>query len=373
LTCVLVTMKKFLLMLIVSLLAIPCSLSADSIVEEIIARVNNQIITRSEFQKEREQLKQEVQQQDPSNANRLYTERERDVLRGLIDQNLLLDKGKDLGITADTDLIKRLDEIRKQMNLESIEDVGKAAEQQGVSFEDFKQNLRNQIITQKVIGEEVGSHIPQPTKEEQEQFYQQHKSEMKQPEQIRLSEILVAVGKPAANGQAAPDPTPQELAAGEAKAKDLLAQIKSGAKFEDVAKKNSEDAAAAQGGDLGVFKKDGTLHELEDTLFAMKTGDVSDVIRTRQGFVILKVTEHIEPGIPPLKDVAPRVQEAMYMDRLQPALRAYLTKLREDAFIYIKPGYLDTGASAKQTGPIETNIKEASAKNLKKKKKFGVF
>jgi peptidyl-prolyl cis-trans isomerase SurA len=371
---VLLPMKKSLLLLLAfGLMAIPAASNADSIVEEIVARVNNQIITRSEVQKEKDQLKQEVQQQDPSNASRLYAERERDVLRGLIDQDLLLDKGKDLGITADTDLIKRLDEIRKQMNLESIEDVGKAAEQQGVSFEDFKQNLKNQIITQKVIGQEVGQRLGQPTKEEEQKFYEEHKDEMKQPEQIRLSEILVSVQKPGATGQAAAEPTPEELAAAEAKAKSLLAEIKGGAKFEDVAKKNSDDTSAAQGGDLGVFRKDGTLHELENTLFSMKTGDVSDVIRTRQGFVILKVTEHMASGILPLKDVEPKIQEAIYMDKLQPALREYLTKLREDAFIYIKPGYIDTGASAKQTGPIETTIKEASAKNLKKKKKFGVF
>lgn len=367
-------MKKLLTLLFaVSLMAAPAVLSADSIVEEIIARVNNQIITRSEFQHEKEQLKQEVQQQDPSNANRVYTERERDVLRGLIDQNLLLDKGKDLGITADTDLIKRLDEIRKQMNLETIEDVGKAAEQQGVSFEDFKQNLRNQIITQKVIGQEVGQHIPQPTKEEEQQFYQEHKSEMMQPEQIRLSEILVSVQKPAANGQAAADPTPEELSAAEAKAKSLLAEIKAGAKFEDVAKKNSDDASAAQGGDLGMFRKDGTLHELESTLFTLKPGEVSDVIRTRQGFVILKVTQHDGAGSIPFKEAEPKIQEAIYMDKLQPALREYLTKLREEAFIYIKPGYIDTGASARQTGPVETSIKEASARKLKKKKKLGLF
>ncbi len=367
-------MKKSLLLLFaVLLISIPAALNADSVVEEIIARVNNQIITRSEFQKEEEQLKQEVQQQDPQNANKLYAERQRDVLRGLIDQDLLLDKGKDLGVTADTDLIKRLDEIRKQMNLETIEDVGKAAEQQGVSFEDFKQNLKNQIITQKVIGQEVGSKIQQPTKEEEQKFYEEHKSEMRQPEQIRLSEILISVQKPAANGQAAADPTPEELAAAEAKAKSLLAEIKAGAKFEDVAKKSSGDASAAQGGDLGFFRKDGTLHELESQLFAMKTGDVSDVIRTRQGFVILKVTDHAPAGVLPLKEVEPKIQEAIYMDKLQPALRDYLTKLREDSFIYVKPGYIDTGASAKQTAPIETTVKEASAKNLKKKKKFLVF
>jgi peptidyl-prolyl cis-trans isomerase SurA len=78
-------------------------------------------------------------------------------------------------------------------------------------------------------------------------------------------------------------------------------------------------------------------------------------------------------GIPTLKEAEPRIQDAMYMQKLQPALRAYLTTLREQAFIDYKPGYIDTGASAKQTKPVETADKEAGAKNLKKKKKLGVF
>jgi peptidyl-prolyl cis-trans isomerase SurA len=361
-------------------LAVPSFLDADSVVEEIVARVNNQIITRSEYQHEKEQLKQEAQQQDPANADRIYSERERDILRGLIDQQLLLEKAKDLGITADTDLIKRLDEIRKQMNLASMDDLEKAAQAQGVSFEDFKQNLRNQIITQKVISEEVGSKI-QVTKDEEQAYYNEHKDELAQPEQIRLSEILVSTEKPAAANEktggadkAAGDDA-QQLAAAEAKAKDLLQQIQKGAKFEDVAKKNSDDPSAAQGGDLGYFKRGSLAKELEDKTFAMKPGEVSDIIRTRQGFVLLKVTEHTQPGIQPLKDVEPKVQEGIYMQKLDPALRNYLTKLREDAFIVVKPGYLDTGASANQSNPIETSVKETSAKNLKgkKKKKLGVF
>ncbi|PYV89382.1 MAG: peptidylprolyl isomerase [Acidobacteria bacterium] len=366
--------KRFPLFLIACLAAVPAVLSADSVVvEEIIARVNTQIITRSEYLREKEQLKQEVQQQEPGNADKAYAEREKDVLRGLIDQDLLLDKGKDLGITADTDLIKRLDEIRKQMNLESMEDLEKAAQVQGVSFEDFKQNLRNSIITQKVIGQEVGSHI-QVTKEEEQKFYDQHKDELQQPETVRLSEILISTQKAVPGDKAAPaDPDAQQLAAAEAKAKDLLDQIQKGASFEDVAKKNSDGPTAAQGGDLGEFKRGVLSKELEDKTFAMKPGEVSEVIRTKQGFVILKVTEHAQAGVPPLKDVAPKVQEALYMQKLQPALREYLSKLREDAFIDVKGGYVDTGASAKQTKPVETTVKEASAKKLKKKKKFGLF
>jgi peptidyl-prolyl cis-trans isomerase SurA len=368
--------KRILLASLVCLGTLPLVLHADTVVEEIIARVNNQVITRSEFLRSREQLKQEVQQQDAANADKLYTDREKDILRDLIDQQLLLEKGKDLGITADTDLVKQLDDIRKQMNLESMEDLEKAAQAQGVSFEDFKQNRRNNIITQKVIGQEVGSHL-QVTKEEEQKFYDAHKEEMQQPEKIRLSEILVAPAKPSPDDKSAPaDPTPEQLAAAEAKAKDVLDQLQKGAKFEDVAKKESSGPTAAdQGGDLGYFQRGTLAKELEDKTFAMKPGELSDVIRTKQGFVILKVTEHVAAGIPTLKEIEPRVQEAIYMEKLQPSLRAYLSKLREDAFIKVKDGYVDSGASAKQTQPIETTVKESSAKNLKgkKKKKFLVF
>src|SRR5215469_28001 len=199
-------MKKFPLVLI-ALVCLPALSSGQAVVEEIIARVNNQIITRSEFQRSKDQLKEEVKQQDPNNADKLYGEREKDVLRDLIDQQLLLDKAKDLGITGDTDLVKRLDQMRKDMKLESMEDLEKEAVKQGVSWEDFKQNMRNQIITQKVIGEEVGGHLSL-TQEEEEKFYEEHKSELERPEAVVLSEILVAPKVPSAPAIKADPNTP---------------------------------------------------------------------------------------------------------------------------------------------------------------------
>ncbi len=374
------------------------------VIEEIIARVNSQIITRSEFARSKDQLKDDVKQQDAANADKLYADREKDVLRDLIDQQLLLEKGKDLGITGDTDLIKRLDQMRKDMKLETMEELEKAATSQGISYEDFKQNMRNQIITQKVIGEEVGSHLS-ISKDDEQKFYDEHKNELEQPESIKLSEILIAPHKVAApkaaadkaaqanaadaSATAADTPTKQDpaddaankqaeeaaaLTAAEAKANDLLKQIRAGASFEDVAKKNSDGPSAAQGGDLGVFKRGALAKELEDKTFAMKAGDVTDVIRTKQGYVILKVTSHQVAGIPPLKDVEPRIQDALYYQQLQPALRAFLTKLREEAYIDIKPGYVDSGASPNQTKPIETTTAKATdVKKLKKKKKLGIL
>src|SRR4051795_3650965 len=137
-------MKKFFLLLIV----LTCAplVASGQVVEEIIARVNNQIITRSELARSKDQLRDEVKQQDANNADKLFADREKDVLRDLIDQQLLLDKGKDLGISADTDLIKQLDQMRKDMKLESLEALEKEAEKQGVSWEDFKQTQRNRLI-----------------------------------------------------------------------------------------------------------------------------------------------------------------------------------------------------------------------------------
>src|SRR5262249_24115234 len=174
-------------------------------------------------------------------------------------------------------------------------------------------------------------------------------------------------------GTAAAAPTEEEIAAAEQKAGELLASIRQAGKFEDVAKKFSDGPTAAQGGDLGYFKRGTLAKELEDKTFAMKAGDVSDVIRTKQGFIVLKVTEHQQAGIRPYKEVEPRVQEAIYMRRLEPALRTYLTKLREEAYIDIKPGYVDTGASPNQTKPIMTAATTTPTKEKKKKKKMGVF
>jgi peptidyl-prolyl cis-trans isomerase SurA len=359
-------MRKLLLWLLpIALFVLPAlpARSANTVIEEIVARVNNRIITRSDYLHSEQEMRQELQQQDPAHAGKVFEEKKKDVLRDLIDQQLLLEKGNDLGITADTDVIKWLDDMRKQLKLDSMEALQKEAEAQGVNWEDFKQNKRNQIITQKVIGKEVGQRL-NITQEEEQKFYDDHKAELEHPEQVRLSQILVSTEK-ADNSTS----NEQELAAAKAKAESLLAEVRKGADFEDVAKKSSDGPAAAQGGDLGYFQRGTLAKQLEDKVFAMKPGDISDVIQTKQGFVILKVTEHQQAGIPTLKEVEPRIQEALYMQKLQPALRDYLTKLREDSFIDIKPGYEDSGASPNETKPIETASSDAKAKKLQKKKK----
>ena len=312
-----------------------------AVVEESVAQVNDQIISTSDYNRAEAQLEQEGRQQGWS--ERELEDHKRDLLRDLIDQQLLLSRGKDLDINGETELVRRLDEIRKQNHLDTMDDLEKAVSSQGLSFEDFKQNIRNGIITQQVIREEVGRHI-QMTDAQLQRYYRQHINEFTQPESVRLSELLIPV-KSGGDENA-------DLAAAKAKADDLYTQIKGGANFEDLAKTNSVGSTAAQGGDLGEFKRGALAKQLEDATFSLQPGQSTEPIRTRQGYVILKVTQRTPGGTLPFASVRPQLEEAAFMNEMQPRLREYLAKLRENAYIDVRPGYMDTAAVHNSAKPL---------------------
>jgi peptidyl-prolyl cis-trans isomerase SurA len=340
----------------------PAAISPNGhVVEDVVVRVNDQIITRSDIERSEEQLAQELQQTGASAEE--AAERQKNMLRDLIDKQLLLSKGKELSINPDAEVTRRLNEIRKQYKLDSMEDLEKAARSQGVSFEDFKEGIRETVITQQVIRDEVSRTLRQPTKIQEEAFYEAHKQEYAQPEQVRLSEILIATPE---------TPTDAQVAEAKDKAEAVEAKLKSGANFDDLAKQNSAGQTAAQGGDLGLFKRGALAKVLEDQTFDLKAGENTAPIRTRQGYVILKVTDHAAAGVPTMKEIEPQIQDAMYGEQMQPALRAYLTKQREQSFIDIKPGFVDSGASAKETKPVFTAYAPpvAKKKKVQQKKRF---
>ncbi len=381
-------MPKKLALLASAVLLLAMALRADDIVDEIIGRVDDQIITRSDIEKAKATQLEELKQRYPSDWQSHVTKAQADTLRDLIDQQLLLERGKELGITGETELVKRLNQMRQQMGLASIDDLEKEAQKQGVSYEDFKEQIRIGAVTQQVIGQEVGGklHI---SNEDIQDWYNKHQKELEGPEEIGLSEIMVST-QPAKENVESKDKQgaeqeknlpedPAKVAEAEAKANQLLDQLKKGAKFDDLAKKSSDGPTAAQGGTLGSFKRGELAKDLEQKTFSLKAGENTGVIRTRQGFIILKVTAHRAAGVPELKDISERIREAIYSERLEPAARAYLTKLREQAFIDIKSGYTDTGASANQGNNKPTIVAangEGSSrpgKPPKKKKKFLVF
>ena len=310
-----------------------------TVVEDVIARVNDQIITRTEYERARLQAMEQARQENVPQAD--ADEKLQDLLRDMIDQQLLLSKGKELGINGDAETMRRLDDIRKQNHLDSMEALQKAAEQQGVSFEDFKQQIRNQIISNQVVQDEVGRHL-NLTRTQEQAYYDQHAKDFEVPEQVHLSEILIPTPDNATDAQ---------IAAAQQKADEVEAKLKGGANFAETAKTESGGPTKSAGGDLGDFKRGALGDVLEKATFPLPAGGFTEPIRTRQGFVILRVDSHQQAGTPPLDQVERQVQEAIYFQQLQPALRSYLTKAREDAYIDIKPGFVDTGGTRQQTKP----------------------
>jgi len=321
-----------------------------AVVEDVVARVNDQIITRSEYEQALQSLLQEAKRQNATPAD--FEDQRKNLLRDMIDQQILLSKGKELGISGDAEMMHRLDDIRKQNHLDSMEALEKAAASQGVSFEDFKQGIRNNAITQQVVRDEVGRHINM-THADELAFYNANLKEFEVPEQVHLSEILTPTPENATDAQ---------LAEAKAKADALEAKLVAGANFADLAKSSSGGPTASAGGDLGDFKR-GTLGTvLENATFPLAAGKFTEPIRTRQGFVILRVDTHQAAGTPPLDTVEAQVQEGVYMEQLQPALRQYLTKARQELYVDIAPGFVDSGAVAKKNADQFTAYKAPAPK-----------
>lgn len=323
--------------------AAPQSPYGGETVEDIVARVNDQIITRSDYDRVLKQADDEARQRGDSLQQ--IAEGHKDLLRDLIDQQLWISKGKELDVNVDTEVVKQLDEIRKKYNLASLEDLEKAAKEQGISFEDFKANIKNQLMTQAVMRQEVGRRV-QVTPGEAERFYQAHKQDYAQAESIRLSEIMVSTG----NGDAGSD-DPQKLATASAKAEDIEAKLKAGANFDQLARTASDGQTAAEGGDMGKFGRGQLNKVFEDKTFGLKAGEFTEPIRTKQGYVIFKVVEHIPGGVQPYKEVQEQVEEAYYMSKMQPAIRSYLQTMREQAYIQIANGYTDSAATPNEVHP----------------------
>src|ERR1700723_4400104 len=308
------------------------------VVEEIIARVNNDIITQSDYQHADMQLKDEIAhdcQNCPTDKLAAeYKDGQKDLLRGLIDQSLMVQRAKDMGISVESDLVKRLDDVRKQNNLGSIEDLEKAVEGSGLPWEDYKTQIRNGMLTQEVIRREVGSHINIPN-EEEKTYYTAHPQEFTRPEQVEISEIFLST-----EGKSA-----EEIESVQKKAEDLRNRVIKGDDFNEIANGYSEGGPAKDGGgDLGTFKRGALAPQLEDVVFKMEKGQITEVIQTKTGFEILKVDAHFQAGLQPMEKVENEIMNRLYLSKMQPQMRTYLAQLREESYVMVKPGYTDTAA-----------------------------
>ncbi|MFZ3332446.1 MAG: peptidylprolyl isomerase [Candidatus Acidiferrales bacterium] len=334
--------RNFFAVLAVALLVIPSVARAQAkatVVEEIIARVNNDIITMSDYQRADQQLREEVAHDctgcPADKVQTEYRDQQKDLLRGLIDQSLLVQRAKDMGISVETDLIKRLDEVRKQNGLNSMEELEKAVEGSGIAWEDYKTQIRNGLLTQEVMRKEVGSRI-NIGNDEVKKYYDEHPQEFTRPEQVALAEIFLSTeGK-----------SPEEIAAVQKKAEDLHNRVtKGGEDFGEIAKRYSEGSTAKdQSGDLGTYQRGQLSPQLEGVVFKMDRDQITDVIQTKTGFEILKIENHYQAGLQPMDKVENEIMNKLYMQKMQPTMRDYLAQLRQESYVMVKPGYVDSAA-----------------------------
>jgi peptidyl-prolyl cis-trans isomerase SurA len=346
--------------------AVKLNPDSGKVVEEIIARVNNEIITKSEYDKALSQTEEDARQDckgkcTPEQQEAEIENRKKTALRDLVDQSLLAQRGKDLGISVETDVVKQLDQIRIQNNLKDMDELEKAVSSQGLNWEDFKNNIRNHILTQKVVQQEVGSHI-NIGESDARKYYGEHKTEFVRPEQVALREIIV-------NTEGKKD---SELPDLKKKAETALKRVKDGEDFGEIAKRLSDGSTKDQGGYIGTFKRGELAKQLEDVVFAMKRNDLTDVIETKQGYLVFQALEHYDEGQQSFEKVQDEIKERLYNEKLEPAVREYLKTLREESYVVIKPGYAEL-AGGGNSEIQEVNATPENTKTKKGHKKFLLF
>jgi parvulin-like peptidyl-prolyl isomerase len=350
------------------------------IVEEIVAKVNGEIITRGDLEENNKEIEAAAAQsglKGPAREERVKA-MEANVLKEKIDQLLLVQKGKDMpGVNVDADVTKFFNGIQTQYKFNDENKFHEWLQQQfGRTFEELKDQKKRELLAQRVIGYEVASKISVPEADLQK-YYDEHKAQYMRDEEVFLSQILISTeGK-----------SPAQIETAQARAAEIAARARKGEKFADLARENSDDPETAQnGGYLGAPSKRGELRpELAAIVFSDKAvrGYVTDPIKLTSppAFVILKVEEHYQAGQASFEEVKEEIQNAIVTPKMEPKVHEYLTKLREEAFLQIKEGYVDTGAApgkdtrwqeVAQLKPATTTKEEVLSSSKPRKKLLGV-
>lgn len=327
----------------------PCALAANEdpatangplVVEQIVAKVNADIITQGDLAESREAVLHELAQQcrnDQNCVKEQLSKREADLLRDQIDQTLLVQKAKDLNISVDSQVSKRVADTQVQLKMNDPEDFRRFIQRElGISVEDYREKMKQQFLQQEVIGQEVGSRIIIP-RSEVLKYYEEHKDEFhRDKESVALQEILIA--KRNSQGVELSDEALKEKTDG------VYARAKRGEKFDELATEVSDAVSAQDGGYLGYLSKGELNAEIENIVFSNEKGFVTEPIKVPNGYIILKVADKVAPGLQPLAAVENEITGKLWQPRFQPAIRTYLSKLREEAFLEIREGFTDSGA-----------------------------
>jgi peptidyl-prolyl cis-trans isomerase SurA len=312
---------------------------AQKKLEQIAARVGTKIILKSDLDRHMENLRAEMAELvaqkriSPEAAPQELEESRRNALRDLIDRSLVVQLAEEFGETADVDVFKAMEQLRTERNFATMEDLEKAIMKDYGDVEEFKNDIRSQVLFRKVIEGEVYRHIV-ITQEEERKYYEAHKEEFDKPAGVRLSAVVVLVDRR----------LPDQVALQRKKAEEALAAIKKGDDFAEVAKKYSEVPEAAEGGDMGYIEVELADH-IKKAIENLAKNQTTEIVEAPDAFEIFKVTDKHSGGILTY-DLAERFIYSRLMEQAAPPkIREYLTRLREDGFVEVKEGFTDEGAA----------------------------
>jgi parvulin-like peptidyl-prolyl isomerase len=321
------------------------SLAQTKTIEEIVAWVNTEVILKSEYEARKAALREDLAQPAPrgrglqgAQLEQVFNEQSKLVLQQLIDEALILQQARDLGLTADTEIIKTLDRLRQERKLESLEALEREVVAQGYSVDELRQNIRVQYLTEQVMQREVYPKVIVTT-EEGRKYYDTHIKEFDRPAGIRVREITIITENRG----------PEQVENQRKKTEEALAAVKKGDDFAEVAAKFSESQTAQDGGDLGFFAKGELAPALEAITDKLEKGQTSDIIPVQGAFMILKVDDKHGGGVLPFELAQKEVFNILWQQAVRPKMREYLTKLRTDGFVRTAEGYVDAGAPADKT------------------------
>ncbi|MDA2939023.1 peptidylprolyl isomerase [Acidobacteria bacterium AH-259-A15] len=299
------------------------------ILDEIVAKVNQEIITLSDIKKELLSLKSGLRReiQNPQALEREFQERKRTLLRNMIQNKILLQRGEELGVSAniDVDVAATLEQMRKGSGIPNLEVLDQYLRQQGSSLEQYRRSLKEKMIVDSLVQQFVYSKITLLTPEI-EAYYQANIDRFTEAAEVELKEILfLTEGKDKVQVRK--------------KAEEVLGKLQSGASFEDLAKQYSEGPTASRAGDIGSFKKGSMAEPIEEAAFQLEEGQFSGIIETEYGLQIIKVMSKKAARQKPLEEIRPQIVRELYQKKAEPGLKEFFESLREQSYIYVAAKY----------------------------------
>jgi peptidyl-prolyl cis-trans isomerase SurA len=334
------------------------------VVDEVIAQVNDDVITLSMLKRETKERVDALKQNGMTEqqANEEVAKHQAELIATLINEKLLLQKGKELDLATEieAEVNRRMLQIAEGQGITTIEKLYQVMQQNGLNPEDVRRTMRSEMMKQAVLQQEVDRRVYLGfSGDEVKKYYDSHLDKFRKPESLKLSEIYLST-----NGK--------DEATVKARALELIAQIRAGADFGALAaanserEKNGQRTAPQDKGYVGEFDVPNLREDLLAALKDVKAGAVTEPIRTDEGYQILRVDARTPAGTTPVFNDN-RVREAMLMERQPKERESYLQNLRNEAFIKVTDAYrAAVEPLLKITAPVAAKGEE---KNDKKKPK----